>query len=112
LTWVDKLIDNIKTLFVDLYRDQLKKPNTTIVYCPFDDYFDQQMRELEGDAGNVVVESPSFSDEKKEIPIDGDTGGPPPPLPTISKVKSLSTSTILEFFGLLYTRSRRSSNYV
>ncbi len=81
---------------MDLYKDQLKKPNTTIVKCPFDDYFDQQMHELEGDTGNVVVESPAFSDEKKEIPIDGDTGGPPPPLPTLSKVKSESTEIWLK----------------
>jgi signal recognition particle receptor subunit alpha len=96
LTWVDKLIDNIKTIFVDLYKDQLKLPNTSIVNCPFDDYFDQQMREFEGDTGDVVVESPAFSNEKKEIPIDGDTGGPPPPLPTLAKVKCTLTMMIME----------------
>ncbi len=40
-------MDNIKTLFVDLYGDQLRKPHTSIVECHFDPYFDQQIRELE-----------------------------------------------------------------
>ncbi|KJZ75904.1 hypothetical protein HIM_04728 [Hirsutella minnesotensis 3608] len=48
LTWVDKLVDNIKTIFVSLYGEQLKKPNTTIIECTkFDDYFDQQLQELD-----------------------------------------------------------------
>ncbi|KAI9823421.1 MAG: hypothetical protein M1832_002431 [Thelocarpon impressellum] len=47
ISWIDKLLDNVKTIFVDLYRDQLKRPHTSIVDCPFDDYFDQQLGELE-----------------------------------------------------------------
>ncbi|UNI24078.1 hypothetical protein JDV02_009855 [Purpureocillium takamizusanense] len=48
LSWVDKLVDNIRTIFVSLYGEQLKKPNTTIVECTkFDDYFDQQLQELD-----------------------------------------------------------------
>ncbi|PHH89374.1 hypothetical protein CDD83_6196 [Cordyceps sp. RAO-2017] len=48
LTWVDKLVDNIRTIFVSLYGEQLKKPHTTIVECTkFDDYFDQQLRQLD-----------------------------------------------------------------
>ncbi|KAI2617064.1 SRP54-domain-containing protein [Hypoxylon sp. NC1633] len=49
LSWIDKLVDNLKTIFIDLYGDQLRKPNSTIVECrKFDEYFDQQYRELEG----------------------------------------------------------------
>lgn len=33
---------------MDLYRDQLRKPHTSIVECDFDIYFDQQLKELEG----------------------------------------------------------------
>ncbi len=61
LSWIDKLLDNIKTIFVRLYGDQVKKPNTSRVNCPFDEYFDQQVRELEGSdhAPRVTVtESP------------------------------------------------------
>ncbi|KAI6780616.1 uncharacterized protein J7T54_008535 [Emericellopsis cladophorae] len=48
LSWVDKLVDNIKTIFVSLYGEQLKKPHTTLVECAgFDQYFDQQVNELD-----------------------------------------------------------------
>ncbi|PHH77781.1 hypothetical protein CDD80_205 [Ophiocordyceps camponoti-rufipedis] len=48
LSWVEKLVDNIKTIFVSLYAQRLKKPHTTVVECTnFDDYFDQQLQELD-----------------------------------------------------------------
>ncbi|KAK7537498.1 signal recognition particle, alpha subunit, N-terminal-domain-containing protein [Phyllosticta citribraziliensis] len=47
LTWIDKLLDNVRTLFTELYKDQLKKRNTCVIDCPFDDYFDRQVQELE-----------------------------------------------------------------
>ncbi|EGX95062.1 signal sequence receptor alpha subunit [Cordyceps militaris CM01] len=48
LSWVDKLVDNIRTIFVSLYGEQVKKPHTTLVECHgFDEYFDQQIRELD-----------------------------------------------------------------
>lgn len=50
LTWIDELLNNIKIIFSDLYKDQLKKPHTSVVECDFDDYFDQQVRELESAA--------------------------------------------------------------
>ena len=41
-------MDNIKTIFVGLYGEQLKKPHTTVVECTgFDGYFDQQIQELD-----------------------------------------------------------------
>lgn len=51
LSWIDKLVDNIKTLFVDLYGEQLKTPHKTLVQChEFDQYFDQQYLKLSGTA--------------------------------------------------------------
>ncbi|KAK4162009.1 hypothetical protein QBC43DRAFT_216438 [Cladorrhinum sp. PSN259] len=48
ISWIDKLVDNIKAIFVSLYKRELTKPNTTIVQClTFDEYFDQQLKELE-----------------------------------------------------------------
>ncbi|KAK7513908.1 signal recognition particle, alpha subunit, N-terminal-domain-containing protein [Phyllosticta citriasiana] len=47
LTWIDKLLDNVRTLFTELYKDELKKRNTCVINCPFDDYFDRQVQELE-----------------------------------------------------------------
>ncbi|KAF4986528.1 hypothetical protein FGRMN_10803 [Fusarium graminum] len=48
LSWVDKLVDNIKTIFVRLYGEQLTKPHTTLIEChTFDEYFDVQLEELD-----------------------------------------------------------------
>lgn len=48
LSWVDKLVDNIRTIFVKLYGEQLLKPHTTLVECHgFGEYFDQQLQELD-----------------------------------------------------------------
>ena len=78
LSWVDKLLDNVKTLFVDLYSDQLRKPHTSIVECPFDDYFDQQVRELEG----PNINRPTTARVKPApIPAAEASHEAPPPLP-------------------------------
>ncbi|KAN0119822.1 SRP54 domain containing protein [Hyaloscypha variabilis] len=85
LSWIDKLVDNIKTLFVDLYGDQLKKPHTTLVECHFDEYFDQQIRELEKTALNQdsrVAESAALVEEAPPS-ISQSSGDEPPPLPGI-----------------------------
>jgi signal recognition particle receptor subunit alpha len=83
LSWIDKLVDNIKTLFVDLYGDQLKKPHTTLVECHFDEYFDQQIRELEKSAlnqDNKLAEStPLFNEAPPSL--SESLGDEPPPLP-------------------------------
>ncbi|KAI1261567.1 SRP54-domain-containing protein [Xylariaceae sp. FL1019] len=79
LSWIDKLVDNLKTIFVDLYGDQLKKPNTTIVHChKFNEYFDQQYQELEAGAsarGNQPL------DLREERSIPDDLNDDKPPLP-------------------------------
>ncbi|RCI08718.1 hypothetical protein L249_4761 [Ophiocordyceps polyrhachis-furcata BCC 54312] len=55
LSWVEKLVDNIKTIFVSLYAQQLKKPHTTVVECTnFDDYFDQQLQELDASSTTAL----------------------------------------------------------
>ncbi|TVY43019.1 Signal recognition particle receptor subunit alpha-like protein [Lachnellula occidentalis] len=84
LSWIDKLVDNIKTIFVDLYGDQLKKPHTTIVECHFDEYFDQQVRELEKTALNQdtrVAEASALEDAP--ISVSASLRDEPPPLPGI-----------------------------
>jgi signal recognition particle receptor subunit alpha len=68
---------------VDLYGDQLKKPHTTLVECHFDEYFDQQIRELEKtslnqdpravEPSNLLEGSPPLSSRN--------LGDEPPPLP-------------------------------
>ncbi|KAL2260555.1 hypothetical protein VTK26DRAFT_5409 [Humicola hyalothermophila] len=77
LPWIDKLVDNIRAIFVSLYGDQLTKPNTTIVECvEFDKYFDQQLHELEQVGGKS--DARIFKDEE----ISGNLGDEPP-LPSV-----------------------------
>ena len=85
LSWIDKLVDNIKTIFVDLYGDQLKKPHTTLVECNFDDYFDQQIRELEKTSRNQDIRTAESATLLEEVPpsVSGSLGDEPPPLPGI-----------------------------
>ncbi|GJC97133.1 hypothetical protein ColKHC_05959 [Colletotrichum higginsianum] len=79
LSWIDKLVDNIKTIFVDLYGEQLTKPHTTLVEChKFDEYFDQQVRELEttGAKGDSNISEAEFAKEEKTL--SGNLGDDPP----------------------------------
>ncbi|KAF2458109.1 signal recognition particle, alpha subunit, N-terminal-domain-containing protein [Lineolata rhizophorae] len=58
LSWIDKLLDNVRALFTELYRSQLKRPNTTVVDCGgFDGYFDRQVQELELRASAIATDS-------------------------------------------------------
>ncbi|RAO65079.1 uncharacterized protein BHQ10_001091 [Talaromyces amestolkiae] len=80
LSWVDKLLDNIAIIFVDLYKDQLKSTRARIYEYPFDKYFDQQIRELEDTTGPSIDEyTGSYGDIKKNPLVASDNGGPPPP---------------------------------
>ncbi|EEH48656.1 Signal recognition particle receptor subunit alpha [Paracoccidioides brasiliensis Pb18] len=80
LTWIDELLENIKTIFVEMYKEQLKRPNFRVIEYPFDRYFDQQVKELESAAATAVEKRPSLLvEEKKDTLVDADNGGPPPP---------------------------------
>jgi hypothetical protein len=75
---VDKLVDNIKTIYVNLYGKQLTKPNTTIVESHgFDGYFDQQLKELEGSAAKGAGEGEALEEGPEDL---GDEPPPPPGL--------------------------------
>ncbi|PYH94272.1 signal sequence receptor alpha subunit [Aspergillus ellipticus CBS 707.79] len=80
LGWIDKLLDNISTLYIDLYKDQLKSTRARIVQYPFDKYFDQQIRELEDNSGSISSEAfVAHAVDKKDPLVSSDNGGPPPP---------------------------------
>ncbi|BCS17797.1 signal recognition particle receptor subunit alpha [Aspergillus puulaauensis] len=81
LGWIDKLLDNISTIFIDIYKDQLKSERVRIVEYPFDKYFDQQVRELEDNAtAGFASEAPGTDAEARKDPlVSADNGGPPPP---------------------------------
>ncbi|KAJ5147935.1 Signal recognition particle receptor subunit alpha [Penicillium atrosanguineum] len=78
LGWIDKLLENISTIFIDLYKDQLMGNRTRITAYKFDPYFEQQVRELEGNTGSVAETYPVKA-EKKDPLVSSDNGGPPPP---------------------------------
>lgn len=83
LSWIDKLLDNIRVIFTDLYKDQLRKPHTSLVECDFDAYFDQQVKELEGSVDKITprVSPPALDDL---TPPSGSENGyydAPPPIP-------------------------------
>ncbi|QPG96199.1 hypothetical protein C2857_003508 [Epichloe festucae Fl1] len=70
LSWVDQLVDNITTIFVKLYGEQLTKPHSTVVECTgFDDYFDQQLQELDASStAPPAVTSASANDVPAAAP--------------------------------------------
>lgn len=77
---MDKLLDNIAIIFVDVYKDQLNSTRARITEYPFDKYFDQQVRELEDITGPSIDEyTGSYDDGKKNPLVASDNGGPPPP---------------------------------
>lgn len=83
MSWIDKLVDNIKTIFVDLYGDQLRKPNTTVVECHFEEYFEQQIQRLEK---TTLSQEPRAAEsstilEERPLVFAGSSGDEPPPLP-------------------------------
>ncbi|KAI9809342.1 MAG: hypothetical protein M1825_002634 [Sarcosagium campestre] len=91
LSWIDKLLDNIRIIFIDLYGDQLKKPNTSIVECQFDGYFDQQIKQLESTQTGPVSSGapPLLVTEDAASASDVDSADDePPPLPGIVRAQS------------------------
>ena len=90
LSWVDKLLDNIKTLFIGLYKKQLQKSDPFRFKCNFDPYFDQQIQEVadsdDGAAGaSRVVTSPGGPPPVASIAPEKDE---PPPEPGLLKRES------------------------
>jgi signal recognition particle receptor subunit alpha len=71
LTWIDRLLDNVRALFVGLYGEQLRAEHSSVVNCAkFGSYFDRQMHELEGasDSG-----APSIKLTTPESSTDNDS---------------------------------------
>lgn len=71
LTWIDKLLDNVRALFVGLYGDQLKTELSSVVNCDkFGPYFDRQMQELEGQSDSSA---PAVNITTPDSSIDNDS---------------------------------------
>ncbi|KAI4280182.1 MAG: hypothetical protein L6R38_004653 [Xanthoria sp. 2 TBL-2021] len=93
LSWVDKLLDNIRVLFVDLYGDQVRKSHSTVVECKFDEYFGQQVEELESSA-EAPQRTPQITrnDLDSETSPDQESEEPPPPIPGLLSGRKSPTS--------------------
>ena len=62
-----------------MYADDIKRPHTTIVSCGgFDEYFDQQYRELEGNATNKPIQPADTAAFLEEDIASGNFGDEPP----------------------------------
>jgi signal recognition particle receptor subunit alpha len=83
LTWVDKLLDDVQTIFVEVYRGQLEELDYAALKYPFDKYFDEELRRLDQVIGSAVSTQPTNveapQEDKKTNVEEGDNGGPPPP---------------------------------
>ncbi|KAJ5778859.1 Signal sequence receptor alpha subunit [Penicillium paradoxum] len=88
LGWIDKLLENISTIFIDLYKDQVKGSRARIQTYRFDQYFEQQVRELEDNTGGFVEGYEPETGDKKDPLVSSDNGGPPPPpVPGLAKAQ-------------------------
>jgi signal recognition particle receptor subunit alpha len=81
LTWIDRLLDNVRALFVGLYGEQLKTQHSSVVNCDkFGSYFDRQMHDLEGandsSTPSIRVATPPSSTDNESA----DELSPAPPL--------------------------------
>lgn len=79
-------MDNIRIIFVDLYRDQLRKPHTSAVECDFDGYFNQQVKELEDAAEKNPQRASQNAVENLTSPSSfwNKIDETPPPLPGLA----------------------------
>ncbi|KAL2356676.1 signal recognition particle, alpha subunit, N-terminal-domain-containing protein [Cryomyces antarcticus] len=101
LSWIDKLLDNVRDLFTGLYGEQLKKPHTSGIECHFDDYFNRQMQELERTSGIATATSSEPTSAAELTPPSSSAGtepsiDEPPPIPALHKgpQKSIYSDTV------------------
>lgn len=82
LTWIDKLLDNVRALFTGLYGEQLKKKESTVVDCQkFGPYFERQIQELEkaNDAASSSGPSVKLTPPSSTDNDSADETAPQPP---------------------------------
>lgn len=83
LTWIDKLLDNVRALFVGLYGEQLRTELSSVVNCDkFGPYFDRQMQELEGQSDSSV---PGLKMTTPDSSIDDDSAEESAPAAALQK---------------------------
>lgn len=79
LSWVDQFLEEVKTVFVKRYSEQLEARATVAKY-DFDSYFDELLRRQDQITGGEATRSPRVAIQaSKQNPEERDNGGPPPP---------------------------------
>jgi signal recognition particle receptor subunit alpha len=66
ISWVDKLLENVRALFTELYREKLSTPRKTTTDYQFEPYFERQVQELEKSEESVSVPSINVAPSSKE----------------------------------------------
>lgn len=73
MTWIDKLLDNVRALFTGLYGEKLKKEHTAIIdTSKFNPYFERQIQELEK-ANDAASSTPSTTKLTPPSSVDNDS---------------------------------------
>lgn len=80
LSWVDQFLEEVKTVFVRRYKDQLEV-RATIARFDFDAYYDELLRRQDQLTSGEASRQPPTVEVKKSSPEARDDGGPPPPQP-------------------------------
>lgn len=79
LSWVDQFLEEVKTVFVNRYSDQLEA-RATVARYDFDRYYDELLRRQDQITGGEATRNPRVAIEaSKNNPEERDSGGPPPP---------------------------------
>lgn len=88
LSWVDQFLEEVKTVFVRRYKDQLEV-RATIAKFDFDAYYDELLRRQDQLTGGEASRQAPRVEVKKQSPEARDDGGPPPPqLPSFLRTQS------------------------
>lgn len=80
LSWVDQFLEEVKTVFVRRYKDQLEI-RATVAEFDFDAYYDELLRRQDQLTSGEASRQPPRVEVKKSSPEARDDGGPPPPQP-------------------------------
>ncbi|KAJ9663493.1 hypothetical protein H2198_000758 [Neophaeococcomyces mojaviensis] len=82
LSWVDQFLEEVQTVFVRRYREQLEARATVSQY-DFDAYYDELLRRQDQATDGEASRNPPRAgvEDKKASPEARDDGGPPPPQP-------------------------------
>lgn len=95
LSWVDQFLEDVKTVFVKRYNDQLEAKATVAKY-DFDRYYDELLRRQDQlTDGEATRDAPRVEASAKKQSLEArDDGGPPPPQPPqLLRTQSKTAST-------------------